>query len=346
MSTARRDTTSTPGESGMNAVVLERFGGIDELIARQIPVPEVGSDDVLIRVEVAGVGSWDAEERAGEYEGGFGIPSTFPYVLGWDAAGTIAEVGSNVTDFEVGDRVYAATMPVPRGGFYREYGVVEAEYVARTPPEMSTELAGAMAWDALTAQSGLDVLALAPGDSLVVFGASGGIGHMALQLAKHRQIKTFAVASGPDGVELARQLGADGVVDGRKADAEASASEFAPNGFDGGLFTAGGPTAERVMRSIKDSGTIAWPNGVLPEPPKKAGPEVTHFDADRSRASTDRLNAVIEAGGLSVHIAETFPMNSVRDAHRALQEHYIGKLAMRVATSAASQWAPRADVHN
>ena len=336
MSTVRRDTTSTAGESVMNAVVLDRFGGIDELIARQMPVPEVGSNDVLIRVEVAGVGSWDAEERAGDYEGGFGIPSSFPYVLGWDAAGTIAEVGSNVADFEVGDRVYAATMPVPRGGFYREYGVVEAEYVARIPQEMSTELAGAMAWDALTAQSGLDVLALEPGDSLVVFGASGGIGHMAIQLAKHRQIKTFAVASGPDGVELARQLGAGGVVDGRKEDAEAAASDFAPNGFDGGLFTSGGPTAERVMRSIKDSGTIAWPNGVLPEPPKMTGPVVTHYDADRSRASTDRLNAVIESGAFSVHVAQTFPMNAVRDAHRALQEHYLGKLAMRVATNPSS----------
>ncbi|HYI05226.1 MAG TPA: alcohol dehydrogenase catalytic domain-containing protein, partial [Reyranella sp.] len=115
----------------MNAVVLDRFGGVDELSSRRIPLPEVGEDDVLIRVEFAGVASWDAFERDGGYDGAFGVASTFPYVLGWDAAGTVAAVGRNVTRFDVGERVYASTMPVKRGGFYAEYGVVEAEFVAR-----------------------------------------------------------------------------------------------------------------------------------------------------------------------------------------------------------------------
>lgn len=117
----------------MTAVVLDGFGSIDKLQIRRIPVPEVGDDDVLIRVEFAGVGSWDAVERAGDYDGVFGVASSFPYVLGWDAAGTVAAVGPNVTRFNVGDRVYAATMPAARGGFYAEYGVVEERFVARVP---------------------------------------------------------------------------------------------------------------------------------------------------------------------------------------------------------------------
>src|ERR687897_95448 len=127
------------GEAQMNAVVLDRFGGVDELSSRRIPLPEVGDDDVLIRVEFAGVGSWDAVEREGHYDGAFGVASTFPYVLGWDGAGTVSAVGADVAGFSPGDRVYAATMPLPRGGFYAQYAVVAQEYVARVPAGLAVE---------------------------------------------------------------------------------------------------------------------------------------------------------------------------------------------------------------
>ncbi|MGN9768963.1 quinone oxidoreductase family protein [Micromonospora sp. SD12] len=314
----------------MNAVVLDRFGGVDELSSRRIPLPQVGDDDVLIRVEFAGVGSWDAGEREGEYDGVFGIASTFPYVLGWDAAGTVAAVGRNVTRFDVGERVYAATMPVPRGGSYAEYAVVEAEFVARVPDRLSTGQAGAMPWDALTALSGLDLLGLRPDETLMVFGASGGIGHMAVQLARHSGIRVLAVASGDDGVALARRLGADDAVDGRRDDVLAAAFEFAPGGLDAALVTVGGEVAERSLRAIRKSGRIAWPNGVLPAPMTSPGATLSHYDGDRSRTATDRLNAIIEASHFEVHIARTFPLERAGDAHRALNDHYVGKLALRV----------------
>ncbi|MEV4664615.1 NADP-dependent oxidoreductase [Micromonospora echinofusca] len=314
----------------MNAVVLDRFGGVDELSSRRIPLPQVGDDDVLIRVEFAGVGSWDAGEREGEYDGAFGIASTFPYVLGWDAAGTVAAVGRNVTRFDVGERVYAATMPVPRGGSYAEYAVVEAEFVARVPDRLPTGQAGAMPWDALTALSGLDLLGLRPDETLMVFGASGGIGHMAVQLARHSGIRVLAVASGDDGVALARRLGADDAVDGRRDDVLAAAFEFAPGGLDAALVTVGGEVAERSLRAIRKSGRIAWPNGVLPVPMTSPGATLSHYDGDRSRTATDRLNAIIEASPFEVHVARTFPLERAGDAHRALNDHYVGKLALRV----------------
>ncbi|MER7008844.1 NADP-dependent oxidoreductase [Dactylosporangium sp. NPDC000555] len=314
----------------MNAVVLDRFGGVGELSSRQIPLPVLGDDDVLIRVEFAGVGSWDAFERTGGYDGLFGVASTFPYVLGWDAAGTVAAVGRDVTRFEVGERVYAASMPVPRGGFYAEYGVVAAEFVARVPDRLPAEQAGAMAWDAVTALSGLDLLGLRPAQTLMVFGAGGGIGHLAVQLARHHGIRVLAVASGDDGVALARRLGADAVVDGRKDDVLAAAFEFAPDGLDAALVTAGGETAERSLRAIKNSGRIAWPNGVLPVPVTAPGAAVSYYDGDRSRAGTDRLNAIIEASSFEVHVARSFPLERAADAHRALNDHYVGKLALKV----------------
>ncbi|RKN50927.1 quinone oxidoreductase family protein [Micromonospora endolithica] len=318
----------------MTAVVLDRFGGVDQLSSRRIPLPGFGDDDVLIRVEFAGVGSWDAEERRGEFDGAFGVASTFPYVLGWDAAGTVAAVGRNVTRFNVGDRVYAATMPVSRGGFYAEYGVVEAEFVARVPDRMPTEQAGLLAWDALTALSGLELLGLRPDETLMVFGASGGIGHLAVQLARHRGIRVLAVASGDDGVALARRLGADEAIDGRREDVLAAAFKFAPGGLDAALVTAGGETAERSLRAIRNSGRIAWPNGVLPVPVTSPGATVSHYDGDRSRTATDRLNAIIEAGSLAVHVARTFPLARAVDAHRALEDHYVGKMALRVGPEA------------
>lgn len=317
-------------EPQMNAVVLDRFGGVDELSSRRIPLPLVGDDDVLIRVEFAGVASWDAFEREGGYDGAFGVASTFPYVLGWDAAGTVAAVGRNVTRFDVGKRVYASTNPVNRGGFYAEYGVVEAEFVARVPDRLPTEQAGAMPWDALTALSGLDLLGLRPDDTLMVFGASGGVGHLAVQLARQSGIRVLAVASGDDGVALARRLGADGVVNGRKDDVLGAAFEFAPGGLDAALVTAGGEAAERSLRAVKNSGRIAVPNGVRPVPATPPSAKVSYYDADITRAGTDRLNAIIEANSFEVHVARTFPFKRVQDAHHALKDHYVGKLALKL----------------
>ncbi|RFS83519.1 NADP-dependent oxidoreductase [Actinomadura spongiicola] len=329
MGSKAQDTASgasVPAE--MNAVVLDRFGGVDELKQRRIPVPEFGDDDVLLRVEYAGAGSWDVLERKGLYDNAFGAESTFPFVLGWDAAGTVAAVGRNVTRFEVGDRVYAATIPVLRTGFYAEYSAVEAEHVAHVPDRLPTDQAGALGWDALTALTGFDVLDLRSGDSLMVFGASGGVGHMAVQLARHRGIRVLAVASGDDGVALSRRLGADAVVDGRKVDVLAAASEFAPDGLDGAFITAGGEVAERALGAVKDSGRIAWPNGVEPEPAKTPAAKVFRNDGDR--LATDRLNAIIEASSFEVHLGGVFPLERIADAHRALDEHYVGKLAIKI----------------
>ncbi len=324
------DTTTATREARMTAVVLDRFGGIDELTLRETSAPEVGPEDVLVRVEYAGIGSWDAEEREGDYDEAFGVASPFPYVLGWDAAGSVAAVGDAVTRFAKGDRVYAATTPVPRGGFYAEYGVASAEHVAPVPDRMTTEAAGALAWDAATALSGLDALDLGPGRTLMVFGASGGIGHLAVQLARAAGVRVLAVASGDDGVALARRLGADVVVDGRREDVAPAAAVFAPDGVDAALVTAGGAAAEAALRSVRPSGRIAWPNGVGPTPESWSGAPITHYDGDPGRATTDRLNALVEAGALEVHVERTFPMTAVRDAHEALRSHHIGKFVLRV----------------
>src|SRR5262245_31144468 len=169
----------------MKAVAIDRFGGPDTLKLQTLPVPEVGPDEVLIRVEYADVAVWDPFEREGGFAKLFGTEPRFPYVLGTDGAGTVAAVGERVSRFKKGDRVYAAALTNPKGGFYSEYVAVKADNVSYVPGKLTTEQAGVMSCDALTALHGLDeVLGLKQDEALMVFGAGGGIGHLAVQLAK------------------------------------------------------------------------------------------------------------------------------------------------------------------
>ncbi|MFJ6430156.1 MULTISPECIES: NADP-dependent oxidoreductase [Microbacterium] len=317
----------------MRAIILDRFGDEGELREQSVPIPAVGEGDVLIRIDVAGIGSWDREEREGHYEGAFGVPSTFPYILGWEGAGTVEAVGADVTRFAPGDRVYAASTPVPRGGFYAEYAVVDQEHVAPVPARLTDEQAGVLAWDALTATSGLDTIDARPGDAVMIFGASGGIGHLAVQLAKHRGLRVFAVASGQDGVSLAGGLGADVVVDGRRDDVMAAIESFAPEGLDGALVTAGGRAAEDALRGVAPSGRIAWAHGVNPPPSAEVVERVSFYDGDRSRAALQRLNEIIESSLIAPHVAQVFDAAEVAQAHHALRSHYVGKLALRAPRS-------------
>lgn len=221
-------------QNTMQAAAIERFGGLETITLQTLPVPEVGPDEVLIRVESAGVAVWDAFEREGGFAERSEIEPKFPYVLGSDGAGTVAAVGTQVSRFKEGDRVYvAAALANPKGGFYAEYAAVKADNVSHIPDRLTTEQAGVMGSDALMALRGLDnMLDLKQRETLMIFGASGGIGHLAVQVAKRIGVRVLAVASGDDGVALARRLGADVVVEGHTGDLAAAARGFAPDGLD------------------------------------------------------------------------------------------------------------------
>ena len=189
--------TSQAKTQTMRAVALDKFGGPEALKIQSLPIPEIDANKVLIRVEAAGVGAWDPYEREGRFVEIMGVKPTFPYVLGSDGAGTIKAVGKNVKAVKEGDRVYAAELANPKGGFYAQYTAVKAENVSLIPGNLSIDQAAVLASDGLTALTGLQkVLSLKSGESLMVFGASGGIGHLAIQLAKRLGAKVFAIASG------------------------------------------------------------------------------------------------------------------------------------------------------
>jgi NADPH:quinone reductase len=319
---------TTPGT--MRAIAIDRFGGIDTLTLQTLPIPGIGPDEVLVRVEFAGVGEWDPFEREGGYAQMLGMEPAFPYVLGSEGAGTVAAVGERVDRFAPGDRVYAVGFLNPRGGLYAEYAAVNADLVSPIPGTLTLEQAAVVGGVGLTALRGLDdTLGVEPGESVMIFGAGGGIGHVAVQLAKRMGARVLAVASGEDGVALAGRLGAEAVVDGRADDVLAAARAFAPGEIDAALLTAGGEAAGTALLAVRAGGRAAYPNGVQPEPRAPDGVRLDAYNGDPDRDIIDRLNRLVERGPFDVHVARTFPLEQAADAHRALGEHYLGKLALR-----------------
>jgi NADPH:quinone reductase-like Zn-dependent oxidoreductase len=319
----------------MRAATIDRFGGVEQLLSRDVPVPEIGPREVLIRVETADVASWDRIEREGGYANMLGVEPKFPLVLGSGGAGTIAAVGDAVRGFAPGDRVCASGFLNPKGGFYAEYAAANAELTLPIPKGLSTEQAGVVAGIGLTALRGLeDTLHLEAGETLLVLGAGGGIGHVAVQLAKRLGARVLAVASGSDGVTLARRLGADAAVDGRQEDLSRAARAFAPGGLDAALLTAGGAVTRVVFEVLRSGGRAAYPNST--EPVREAPPavRVTAYNGEPDPDILRRLQTRIESGPFDVHIARTFPLDQAAEAHRALETHYLGKLALRVAPAA------------
>jgi len=313
----------------MKAVAIDRFGGIETLKTKDLPIPAVAADEVLVRVEAAGVGVWDPYEREGGFAKQFNITPVFPLILGSDGAGTVESVGANAKRFKKGDRVYGIAFLNPKGGFYSQYVVVKESSLSRIPGKLTMPQAAAMAVDAITALVGLDkTLGLKRDESILILGASGGVGHLAVQLAKRMGARVLAVASGTDGVTYVKELGADKVVDGYKEDVVAAAKQFAPNGLDAVLFTVGGDVAEKALSALKEGGRAAYPNGVRPVPQARAGIKIEHFDGEYAPPPFEKLNKLIEAGPFDVHVARTFSLDQVADAQRMLDEHYLGKLAL------------------
>jgi NADPH:quinone reductase-like Zn-dependent oxidoreductase len=312
----------------MQAAAIDEFGG--PITPHTLPVPSVDADEVLIRVESAGVGVWDPFEREGGFAEILGSKPHFPYVLGSDGAGTIVEVGSKVKSLKPGDHVYALALLNSKGGFYAQYAALKADGVSPIPGSLTVEEAGALPVDAVTALCGLDEsLRLKQGESILILGASGGIGHLAVQLAKRMGARVFAVASGQDGVALVRQLGADTVIDGHSDDLIAQAKRFAPDGIDTALITAGGKSADAALQTLRQGGRAAYPHGVEPEPKPRPGITLEGYDGRPNPQLIKNLNKLIEQGPFEVHIAQAFPLAQAAKAQQALEQHYLGKLVLR-----------------
>jgi NADPH:quinone reductase-like Zn-dependent oxidoreductase len=313
----------------MFAAAIDRFGGADVITAHALPVPSVDAGEVLIAVDTAGVGRWDADIRDGWYPG---RKPHFPLVLGFDGAGIVAAIGSRVRRLKVGDEVYAYNWQNPKGGFYAEYVAVPADKVATIPRRLDLRHAGAIPITGLTALQGIDdALGLKKGETIIIHGASGGVGTLAVQFARLRGTRVFATASGREGVELVREMGAHAVIDGKRVDLDDQARRFAPDGVDAILALAGGDALERCISVLRRGGRLAHPNGIEPEPKKRRGMELFRYDGISGVREFERLNTAVQAAKLKVPIAECYPLAKVYKAHERIAEgHVIGKIVLAV----------------
>ena len=294
-----------------------------------LPVPRPGEGEILIALRSAGVGGWDADMREGWSPDG---RPKYPLVLGTDGAGTVAEVGAGVRRFRVGDRVYAYSFDNPKGGFYAEYVVVDAENAAPVPEGLDLGRAGGVPTTGLTALQGVDdTLDVKKGEAVLIHGASGGVGSLAVQFAKWRGARVLATASGKKGVSLVRRLGADAAVDGKRDDVAAAARIFAPRGLDAVLAFAGGRTLATCLKSLRRGGRAAYPNGVEPAPRKRRGIKISSYDATPSPRGLARLNRAIEGAGLQVPIDREYALANAAAAHRRLARgRVLGKILLRI----------------
>lgn len=316
----------------MRATAIDRYGDVDELDVRDMVIPRPRANELVIRIDTAGVGGWDAEMRSGDVKTEHG----FPLVLGTDGAGVVVETGSSVRRLRRGDRVWSYVFDNPGGGFHAEYVVVAERTAARVPTSMDLQHAGALTVLGLTALQGVDdALRLERGESVIVHGASGNVGMIAVQLAAWRGANVLAIASGTDGVEFVRRLsavknasGEVDVIDGKTIDILEAARLFAPEGVDAVLAFAGGEALTHCLDALRRGGRVAHPNGVEPAPRKRKHIRLKSYDAVASPAKFSALNRAVVASGLDVPIARALPLDRVREAHRLVEQEHLGRVVL------------------
>ena len=313
----------------IRAAAVDRFVPPTALTLHELPVPKPGPREVLIAIDTAGIGSWDASIRDGSWRKP-GRPR-FPLVPGVDGAGIVVAKGKRVRRIRIGDRVYAYEFGNPQGGFYAEFAAADAEHVGRVPKGLSLRDAGAIATTGLTALQGIDALRLRPRQTVLIFGASGGVGTIAVQFAVQRGAHVSATASGTAAARLVRHLGAHRVIDARRQQFTDQLRKFAPDGLDGVLAFAGGDELERCLDFVRPKGRVVHPNGIEPEPGERRTFRVRSFDAVANPREFAKLNRHITNRRVRVPIGASYPLGKAAQAHRRLDRgHVLGRMVLRI----------------
>jgi NADPH2:quinone reductase len=316
------DAHASPEKSAVRAATIDRRGRV---AIRDVPEPRLGRREVRIAVDTSGVGSWDAEMRP-EGKDPFVVPGT-------DGAGVVTEKGAAVRRLRVGQRVYSYSYQNPKGGFHAESVVVVEKKVARLPRGFDLRSAGAIATTALTALQGVDdALNVKRGENIIVHGASGGVGTLAVQFAKWRGARVIATASGRDGLALVRRLGADFAVDGKRGNLAEAARRFAPDGVEAVLAFVGGKSLAACLDALKPrGGRLAYPNGVEPVPRRRKGVRFVSYDGVPGVREFQRLNRAVEGSKLKVPTAKEYPLARAAAAYaHAAKGHVAGKVVLKI----------------
>ncbi len=313
----------------MNAAAIDRFGGPSVLRPHTLELPVPGPHEILVKLHTAGVGVWDAAQRDGSWRPP-GRPS-FPLVPGVDGAGVVAATGARVTRFRIGDHVYAYEFGNRQGGFYAQFAAVHQHCAGHVPYSMTLRSAGAAAATGLTAMQGVRALALRRGQTILVFGASGAVGTLAVQFARSRGARVLGTASGSAAQRLVRRLGADEVFDARSTRRVDRLRELAPDGVDAVFALAGGDELQECLTLVRNRGRVIFPNGVEPAPRGRKRFRLIAFDAKTSAREFAELARWIKAAKLRVPVAAVHPLSRAAAAHKRLERgRVIGRIVLAI----------------
>jgi len=308
----------------VKAIRQTRLGGPEVLEYVDVERPEPQPTEVLVRVRAAGVNPVDWKTRA---RGAFlGEP---PFTVGWDVAGTVEEVGRGVTRFAPGDRVFGMPRFPKEAAAYAEYATSPSRQLARTPDALSDVEAGALPLAALTAwQALVETAVVGRGERVVILGAAGGVGHLAVQIAKSRDAYVIGTASASKHAFLA-ELGADEAVD-----YTTEAIEERVQDADVLLDLVGGDGTAAALGALRDDGlAIVIPSAANVDDLRAGAGDrvrITGLLVEPDRAGLEAIADLAALGRLKPTIAETFPLADAARAHELLESGAVlGKLLLR-----------------
>jgi NADPH2:quinone reductase len=318
-------------ESFMKAVIIESFGGLDELKLHEMPTPKIQDHEVLIGVEYAAVNPVDWKIREGYLESA--LPHQFPIIPGWDAAGIITSVGKNVKGLKIGDPVYAyCRKPTVHEGTYAEYVTLDAANVAKKPKNISFAQAAAVPLAGLTAWQVLfDFCHLKKGQTILIHAGAGGVGGFAIQFAKYAGANVITTCS-KNNFDYVKKLGADHIIDYKKEDFRESVRKIAKDGVDVAFDTVGGDTLAKSLEVVKKDGTLVTIVQHLgPEYGAKAHVRTGFVFVRPNGLELANIAKLIESG--IVKAPEIQEMN-LKDAAKAQeiskQGHTRGKIVLKI----------------
>jgi len=304
----------------MKAIIINEYGNEDVVNYVDVERPEPKKDEVLVKVHFAGVNPVDWKIRGGLGER---LGLKLPIMLGGEIAGTIEKVGDEVRDFEEGDAVYG----IITSGGYAEYAIAKKGDIAPKPKSLDFENAAAIPLGALTAwQAIFDLANLSRGQRIVIAGASGGVGSLAVQLAKAKGAFVIGIASGRN-KEFVRDLGADEFVDYTKQKFEEVVKDV-----DVVFDAVGGDTFERAFQTLKKGGflvtSVEFPSAEKAQEFAVKTARVFYKPNAKQLAEITRL---VDEGKLKAHISTILPLAEVKKAHRLSESgHTRGKIVLQV----------------
>jgi NADPH:quinone reductase-like Zn-dependent oxidoreductase len=321
----------------MKAVCIHQFGGGDELSYQDLPRPEPREGELLIRVHAAGVNPVDWKTRSGSAPWKSGSsPATvdpFPLILGWDVAGEVAATGDNVGGYAIGDAVYGMIRFPEPAGTYAEYVAAPAEHVLPKPESVGFLQAAALPLVSLTAWQALfEAGELADGQTVLIHGAAGGVGHVAVQMARWCGAHVIGTARGRDEAFL-RDLGLDRLIDYRS-----DRFEDVVHGVDLVVDTIGGEVQERSWAVLRKGGilvTLRTSSG-LAEQAAARGVRARHVLVRPNREHSVAIDRLVASGQLRPAISAVFQLPDARRAHEQLQQGpNRGKVVLRIKSDAS-----------